>query len=214
MVNNVDADLKLVRHVWLDSWQKAGHVAPLCNRLTRWGGLGISQAPPQLQPQPWVEQMAVCMLRQSPPHHNTHAQTHMHKHTAYDRGIVVTLCYTQLLSPLFMLHDYVMIWLYILVLTDPRPALRDSQQTLWAGQCHFACGSMPNRFKGVVLLAGDSQSAGWGEGSDSLLWRVCFETSRPWSTKGLFCVNHLCIIHHTTIKWRTFMNVTCLSYWL
>lgn len=99
--------------------------------------------------------------------------THMHKHTAYDRGIVVTLCYTQLLSPLFMLHDYVMIWLYILVLTDPRPALRDTQQTLWAGQCHFACGSMPNRFKGVIVLAGDSQSAGWGEGSDSLTPLTC-----------------------------------------
>lgn len=93
--------------------------------------------------------------------------THMHKHTAYDRGIVLTLCYTQLLFPLFVLHDYVMIWLYILVLTDPRPALRDTQQTLWAGQCHFACGSMPNRFKGVVLLA-------WIQSECWMRWGVRF----------------------------------------
>lgn len=30
-------------------------------------GFGDYSGPPQLQPQPWVEQMAVCMLRQSPP---------------------------------------------------------------------------------------------------------------------------------------------------
>lgn len=140
--------------------------------------------------------------------------TRMHKHTTYDRSIVVTLCYTQLLAPLFMLRDYVMIWLYILVLTDLRPAPRDTQQTLRAGQCHFACGSMPDGLKGVILLAGYSQSAGWGEGSDSPRTEATLAslTCLLWNMqKALFWVNHGHNIHQKDNCFWTW-NVQVIDY--
>lgn len=89
---------------------------------------------------------------------------HMLKYTTYDRSIVVTCA----------IHNYYLhfscslIWLYILVLTDLRPALRDTRQgrlselasvTLPVAQCQTD--------SRASLCAGYSQSAGWGEGSDS-----------------------------------------------
>lgn len=61
---------------WLASWKQV--MLPLC--FTGWPDedLGDYSGPPQLQPEPWVEQMAACMLGSNP---LTTVTLHVHQYT-------------------------------------------------------------------------------------------------------------------------------------
>lgn len=95
-------------------------------------GIGDYSGPPQLQLEPWVEQMAACMLGSNP---LTTATTHVHQYT-----VTTEASWHCVYSPLVQLL-VIMIWLYVqyvftllwTALTDLRLVLGLSADALsWA----------------------------------------------------------------------------------
>lgn len=123
-------------------------------------GFGDYSGPPQLQPQPWVEQMAVCMLRQSPP---PPPSQHTCTNTQHMTGASLWhVLYTTIISifhvPWF--DSTSLCWRICGRRSETLGRLSElASVTLPVAHCQTD--------SRASLCAGDSQSAGWGEGSDS-----------------------------------------------